>query len=51
MIFSFLHRQISFIALTAVTAKSKYYDADIRPYEFGYRIEGNQHRHEKKGKM
>lgn len=45
----FLPRQISFIASTAVTAKSKYYDGETRPYEFGYRIKGNQHRHEKKG--
>lgn len=50
MFISFVPRQISFIASTAVTAKSKYYDGDIRPYEFGYRIEGNQHRQEKKGK-
>ncbi|XP_037045733.1 uncharacterized protein LOC119081099 [Bradysia coprophila] len=39
---------VPFIASTAVIAKSKYYDGEIRPYEFGYRIEGNQHRHEKK---
>ncbi|KAG4077463.1 hypothetical protein HA402_002890 [Bradysia odoriphaga] len=37
-----------FIASTTVIAKTKYYDGEIRPYEFGYRIEGNQHRHEKK---
>lgn len=44
-----LFRQISFIALAAVKASSIYYDGESRPYEFGFRIEGNQHRHEKKG--
>ncbi|KAJ6640665.1 Protein lethal(3)malignant blood neoplasm 1, partial [Pseudolycoriella hygida] len=34
--------------LASVSAKSKYYDGEIRPYEFGFKLEGNQHRHEKK---
>ncbi|XP_055609179.1 protein lethal(3)malignant blood neoplasm 1 [Uranotaenia lowii] len=29
---------------------SKYYDGPIRPYEFGFNIEGNQHRKESKDK-
>lgn len=29
-------------------AASKYYDGENRPYEFGFKLEGNQHRHESK---
>ncbi|XP_059614476.1 uncharacterized protein LOC132260413 [Phlebotomus argentipes] len=35
-------------SLALVSAASKYYDGENRPYEFGFNIEGNQHRHEKK---
>ncbi|XP_055691033.1 uncharacterized protein LOC129794279 [Lutzomyia longipalpis] len=34
--------------LVLVNAASKYYNGENRPYEFGFNIEGNQHRHEKK---
>uniref|UniRef100_A0A182JYA5 Uncharacterized protein n=1 Tax=Anopheles christyi TaxID=43041 RepID=A0A182JYA5_9DIPT len=33
-----------------VRAASKYYDGPIRPYEFGFNIEGHQHRKESKDK-
>ena len=35
--------------LWSVEAKSKYYDGEIRPYEFGFNQENFQHRHESKG--
>lgn len=36
--------------LLQVQGASKYYnDDENRPYEFGFNIEGEQHRHEKKG--
>ncbi|GAB0089966.1 Protein lethal(3)malignant blood neoplasm 1 [Sergentomyia squamirostris] len=40
--------KISSVLLTHVNAVSKYYQGDNRPYEFGFNIEGNQHRHESK---
>ncbi|XP_058835584.1 protein lethal(3)malignant blood neoplasm 1 [Topomyia yanbarensis] len=36
------------LLLSLVKAASKYYDGPVRPYEFGYSIEGNQHRKESK---
>ncbi|XP_052897936.1 protein lethal(3)malignant blood neoplasm 1 [Anopheles moucheti] len=41
---------ISLLLLTMVRAASKYYDGPIRPYEFGFNIEGHQHRKESKDK-
>lgn len=38
-------------ALTLIEGASKWYTGDNKPYEFGYAIEGNQHRHESKGKL
>uniref|UniRef100_A0A182J9L7 Uncharacterized protein n=1 Tax=Anopheles atroparvus TaxID=41427 RepID=A0A182J9L7_ANOAO len=38
------------LLLTMVRAASKYYDGPIRPYEFGFNIEGHQHRKESKDK-
>uniref|UniRef100_A0A182WKK8 Uncharacterized protein n=1 Tax=Anopheles minimus TaxID=112268 RepID=A0A182WKK8_9DIPT len=38
------------LLLTTVRAASKYYDGPIRPYEFGFNIEGHQHRKESKDK-
>ncbi|CAO1320010.1 unnamed protein product [Diamesa tonsa] len=35
-------------ALTLIDGASKWYTGDNKPYEFGYAIEGNQHRHESK---
>ncbi|CAO1344510.1 unnamed protein product [Diamesa serratosioi] len=35
-------------ALTLIEGASKWYTGDNKPYEFGYAIEGNQHRHESK---
>lgn len=46
-----------FLVLCLVTAllesdgASKYYTDENRPYEFGFNIEGEQHRHEKKGNV
>lgn len=44
-----LNFQITFALLSFVHAGSKYYDGENRPYEFGFNIDGNQHRHEQKG--
>uniref|UniRef100_A0A6E8VNK7 Uncharacterized protein n=1 Tax=Anopheles coluzzii TaxID=1518534 RepID=A0A6E8VNK7_ANOCL len=41
---------IILLLLTMVRAASKYYDGPIRPYEFGFNIEGHQHRKESKDK-
>ncbi|XP_052861163.1 protein lethal(3)malignant blood neoplasm 1 [Anopheles cruzii] len=41
---------ILLLLLTMVRAASKYYDGPIRPYEFGFNIEGHQHRKESKDK-
>ncbi|XP_038122077.1 protein lethal(3)malignant blood neoplasm 1 [Culex quinquefasciatus] len=38
------------LLLSLVKAASKYYDGPIRPYEFGFNIEGHQHRKESKDK-
>lgn len=38
------------ILVTMVRSASKYYTGPIRPYEFGFNIMNNQHRHEMKGK-
>lgn len=38
-----------FLFVEPACPASKYYDGPIRPYEFGYSIEKNQHRFEKKG--
>ncbi|XP_065082721.1 protein lethal(3)malignant blood neoplasm 1 [Ochlerotatus camptorhynchus] len=38
------------LLVSAVRAASKYYDGPIRPYEFGFNIEGHQHRKESKDK-
>lgn len=50
---SLIHR-LSAVALAAlflqVQGASKYTD-ETRPYEFGFEIDGEQHRHEKKGKV
>uniref|UniRef100_A0A182M6Y0 Protein lethal(3)malignant blood neoplasm 1 n=1 Tax=Anopheles culicifacies TaxID=139723 RepID=A0A182M6Y0_9DIPT len=43
-------RIIILLLLTMVRAASKYYDGPIRPYEFGFNIEGHQHRKESKDK-
>lgn len=40
-----------FFCVGLVCPASKYYDGPIRPYEFGYSIDKNQHRFEKKGKL
>ena len=37
--------------LTLIQAASKWYTGDNRPYEFGFKLEGNQHRHESKGSI
>nr|XP_019543250.2 protein lethal(3)malignant blood neoplasm 1 [Aedes albopictus] len=36
------------LLVSLVRAASKYYDGPIRPYEFGFNIEGHQHRKESK---
>ncbi|EAT36464.1 AAEL011451-PA [Aedes aegypti] len=36
------------VLVSLVRAASKYYDGPIRPYEFGFNIEGHQHRKESK---
>uniref|UniRef100_A0A2M4BPS5 Putative cuticular protein 138 rr-1 family n=1 Tax=Anopheles marajoara TaxID=58244 RepID=A0A2M4BPS5_9DIPT len=41
---------LTLLLLTMVRAASKYYDGPIRPYEFGFNIEGHQHRKESKDK-
>uniref|UniRef100_A0A182NII7 Uncharacterized protein n=1 Tax=Anopheles dirus TaxID=7168 RepID=A0A182NII7_9DIPT len=41
---------IILLLLTMVRAASKYYDGPVRPYEFGFNIEGHQHRKESKDK-
>ncbi|XP_062549665.1 protein lethal(3)malignant blood neoplasm 1-like [Armigeres subalbatus] len=38
------------LLVSLVRAASKYYDGPIRPYEFGFNIEGHQHRKESKDK-
>lgn len=43
----FIFMTASFL-MSSTSAKSKYTD-ETRPYEFGFNIEGNQHRHESKG--
>lgn len=39
-----------FFFVGSTVPASKYYDGPIRPYQFGYSIDKNQHRFEKKGK-
>lgn len=47
----FYHTQLYFSTLLViVSSASKWYDGPSRPYEFGYKLENNQHRFEKKGK-
>jgi hypothetical protein len=46
--FSFSLFQVLLMALRAECA-SRWYTGDNKPYEFGFEIQGNQHRHESKG--
>lgn len=52
---SIIISQFLFISLLhctrLVSGKSKWYDGDNRPYDFGFDLEGNQHRKESKGKI
>lgn len=51
--FFFLFQLVVIVALaSSVTCRSKDYDDDLgRPYEFGFTIDGQQHRHESKGRI
>jgi hypothetical protein len=40
--------QVLFMTLQAECA-SRWYTGENKPYEFGFEIQGNQHRHETKG--
>lgn len=50
-----LVNNVSFQVLLAMTLQaecaSMWYTGENKPYEFGYKIEGNQHRRESKGEQ
>lgn len=44
-----IYQVLSLFNAILVDGKSKWYDGEDRPYEFGFDLQGNQHRKESKG--